>query len=328
MQTKNKIIFAGLDNSGKTSIIKSIQKKFSFTTTNPTIGLDRSKLTTIPCLGLEFIAWDLAGQRKFRKQYFEREELIFLNTTTLFYIIDLREKNRYYESLQYLHDILLVFYENQSHPRLVILLHKADPDLLKDKVQFAELKKHIIPKLASCLEEVEYFLYFTSIHDIPSLFRALSKGIIEDHPKAIMIQSILQKYLQMTFSSSAVIFSEDLLIMGEYSRNSKYLQTIYTVTPRIVIAMEKLTDYSLSSNRIILDIRFDDVHHKNHLSTSGSALIFTIPLRITENDVFYLTTLTKNQKSMDVCMKYLPKLQNQLQNLFLMIISPISNVLR
>lgn len=322
MITKSKILFAGLDNCGKTSIIKSIQQKFPFTSSRPTIGLERKGITRVPCLGMEFIAWDLAGQRRFRENYFERAKMVFLNTTTLFYIIDIQEENRYYESLQYLYDILNVYNQNNGFPKIIICIHKTDPSLLNDIEKFSTLKRKIIPGLAKCLENVNYYLCFTSIYEIPTLLRALTRGIIEDQPKSIMIQSILKKYIQMTFSESAVIFSKDLLIIGEFSNSERNLQVCYSITPRFAIAMEKIEEYHMDSKKIIMDIEIYS-HKLPNKDSLKKALFFLIPLKISKHDIFYLSTLTNNPRSINFCLKYIPKLQKQLEDLLFMITTPV-----
>ncbi len=325
MITKSKILFAGLDNSGKTSIIQTVRHKFPFTSSTPTIGLDRRQLTHLPCLGMEFIAWDLAGQRKFREQYFTRKKLIFLKASVIFYIIDIQEEHRYYESLQYLHDILNVYHQSNEFPKLFICLHKADPSLIENKEDFTTIKRTIIPELSKCLAGIQYYLYFTSIHDSSSILRAVSHGIFNQNPKSELIQSLLQKYIQMTFSSTAVIFSQELLTIGEFSQSNHYLQACYAATPRFVIAMEKLGLYKMNSEKIILEVTLDPPKFQTERkSEKQQALLFLIPLSLSSDQQFYLTTLTVNRQSLNFCLKYIPKLRIQLQNLLELIISPIT----
>ena len=291
MYSKNKILFAGLDNCGKTSFIKTVQHKFPFTSSNPTIGLNRSCLTSTPCLGLEFIAWDLAGQKQYRDQYFFREKLIFLNASTLYYLIDVQEEERFTESLQYLSKILTIYKQNNFFPKIIICLHKLDPEIEHNKQKIGNIKRKLIPNLIQYLKNLTYFIYFTSIHDISNLLRVFSRGIIDCHPKSDMIQSFLQKYLQMTFSASVVLFTKELLLIGESSINDLYLQTCYAATPRFVIAMEKIQTYNLESKKVVMNIAFDKNNPSNSINHPNEGLLFLIPLPISESETFYLKKL-------------------------------------
>ena len=88
MGEKTKTIFAGIDNAGKTSIILSLQNKFSFlSSVRPTFGLNRTTpFKEIKCLGLDLVTWDLGGQRKFREEYFKQKTRIFSNITVMYYV--------------------------------------------------------------------------------------------------------------------------------------------------------------------------------------------------------------------------------------------------
>ena len=76
MVQKRKIIFAGLDRGGKTSIILSLKKQFSFINSGATLGIERSSITQTKCLGFELTAWDLGGQLKFREDYLRNRNRI------------------------------------------------------------------------------------------------------------------------------------------------------------------------------------------------------------------------------------------------------------
>ena len=86
MVKQKKIIFAGLDNGGKTSIILTLQKKFSFLgNLRPTIGLDRTNLQEMKCLGMDLFAWDFGGQKKFRDSYFKQRFRAPLHDSYIFW---------------------------------------------------------------------------------------------------------------------------------------------------------------------------------------------------------------------------------------------------
>jgi GTPase SAR1 family protein len=309
-----------LDNSGKTSFIETIRRKFPITSSKPTIGLQREKLTATSCLGMEFIAWDLAGQHQYRRNYFQRERLVFLNATSLFYIIDIQDPERFTETINYLRHILNIFYKFHDEPRIIICLHKSDPMLQVNRQKYQELKKRIIPYLDLVLENFQYHIHFTSIFEISTLYRAISQGIIETHPKADIIQDFLKQYSRMTFSSAVILFSEDMLVIGEQSSHKRYLDICNAAASRFVIAMEKIEQYKIFSNRIIMEMKIDQNYSQFDKDSHQNAILFLSPIKLSNLDKFYLVTLTLNPNSIKMGLKYIPKLKNQLENFLSMVI--------
>ena len=269
---------------------------------------------------MDFIAWDLAGQHQYRRNYFQREKLVFLNATSLFYIIDVQDPERFNESLNYLRHILNIFYKFHDEPRIIICLHKSDSLLQLNRQKFQELKKRIIPHLDLVLENFQYHIHFTSIFEISTLYHAISQGIIETHPKADIIQDFLRQYSRMTFSSAVILFSEDMLIIGEQSDNKKYLDICNATASRVVIAMEKIEQYKIFSDRIIMEMKIDQNHNRFNQDSHQSAILFLSSIKLSNLDKFYLVTLTLNPNSMKLSLKYILKLKNQLENFLSMII--------
>ena len=98
-----KIVFAGLDNAGKTSIILTIDERYSkLRNLKPTIGAETHELNI---LGNTVMRWDLGGQKNLREQYL-REKRHFQHTDLLLFVIDVMDYARFYESLTYLFEII------------------------------------------------------------------------------------------------------------------------------------------------------------------------------------------------------------------------------
>ena len=95
-----KILFAGLDDSGKTSFLLSVDRKYSkLIGLKPTTG---ASIKSIEALGATIFLWDLGGQLTFRKKYINRAEIYLYEADLLFYFIDIRNKIRFDESIEYL----------------------------------------------------------------------------------------------------------------------------------------------------------------------------------------------------------------------------------
>ena len=60
---------------------------------------------------LGFSCWDLGGQVSFRKIYLEHKWKYFSYIQSIFYIIDIQNKERFEEALKYLKEIINVILE-------------------------------------------------------------------------------------------------------------------------------------------------------------------------------------------------------------------------
>ncbi len=91
MENFIKIIVAGLDNAGKTSILTALNKKYDFqkdiVSLTPTI---RVEYQATEFLKNRVVFWDMGGQEKYRKLYQEKQDLYFADTDLLVYIVDIQ----------------------------------------------------------------------------------------------------------------------------------------------------------------------------------------------------------------------------------------------
>jgi len=76
-----KVIIAGLDNAGKSSILTALNKKYDFhkdiISLTPTI---RVEYQATEFLNNKIVFWDMGGQEQYRKLYQEKQELYFADT--------------------------------------------------------------------------------------------------------------------------------------------------------------------------------------------------------------------------------------------------------
>ena len=95
-----KIIFAGLDNAGKTSIIKTLLREVAkIAIIKATKGVQRREYEF---LGIKIGEWDLGGHQRYRDTYMEQADFIFGGTEICIYVIDVQDKQRIPKSLKYL----------------------------------------------------------------------------------------------------------------------------------------------------------------------------------------------------------------------------------
>lgn len=85
-----RILLLGLDNAGKTTILKQLASE-DITQITPTQGFN---IKSVQSAGFKLNVWDIGGQRKIRpywKNYFE-------NTDVLIYVIDSADRKRFEET--------------------------------------------------------------------------------------------------------------------------------------------------------------------------------------------------------------------------------------
>lgn len=111
-----RILLLGLDNAGKTTIIKQLASE-DITHVTPTAGFN---IKSIAGDGLKLNVWDIGGQAQIRpywKNYFD-------NTDVLIYVIDSSDHKRIQESSNELMDILGE--EKLKYVPVLIFLNKQD----------------------------------------------------------------------------------------------------------------------------------------------------------------------------------------------------------
>jgi len=301
-----KILLVGLDNSGKTSTIYILQRKFSLLTNiKPTIKYNR---TSFHILGMELTIFDLGGQEKYREEHLKTP--IFNGTHLLFYIIDMQDSNRFIEVLSYLERILENYKNLNYFPKIIIFLHKMDPDIIKDlKIieNEAKLKYDILQVLNKFQTNIEIEFFRTTIYDEISIISAFSTSLLKINKKSNIITNVLKEFCNKTFSSVVLLLDENSFIIGSYANeeNEKYIELCKTVAPRFTIVMEKMEKFEVNIENIIINVQG---------SLDDKAFIFIRSFVIDENSISYVVSLSKNNKTIQLCLNYLPNLAENLKN--------------
>ncbi|MDX1798565.1 MAG: ADP-ribosylation factor-like protein, partial [Candidatus Lokiarchaeia archaeon] len=132
---KMKILFAGLDDSGKTSFLLSVDRKYSrLIGLKPTTG---ASIKSIEALGATIFLWDLGGQKRFREKYIDKAEIYLYEADLMFYFIDIKNKERFDESIVYLQNLKDVLKDFNQDTPMVYILSKGDLDLLDtEEIQY------------------------------------------------------------------------------------------------------------------------------------------------------------------------------------------------
>ncbi len=290
MKESLKIVLAGLDQAGKTSILNILNQSYNLMDNiKPTVGLVRS---TINILGVPIINFDLGGQIRYREEYLTNLK-VFDYTDSLVFIIDALNDARYEEAFEYYEQIIKVYNNFLEKPKIVILIHKVDPNL-RDDPRANELIEILKQQFIKSSSGYELSTYVTSIYDRKSIVQAFSKSIQELIPPLKPFKSLLKSLVTLLKLDGAILFDENLLILSEYYLSEEiekvFLETVYNSVFYMRTTNPKLTQNLTLNFEIILEFKnlekrfnFIEVQYKDvwklYLLTMGTQKWYSKTLR-------------------------------------------------
>jgi small GTP-binding protein len=247
-----KIVFMGLDEAGKTSILLSLVGDYDLSKIKPTLGAERSEFSV---LGFPIIRWDLGGQEQYRANYLQKRSRILDDTDLLFYVIDLANKHRFEESLDYYSDILEYFREIGLVPQIIILLHKADPDFLKT-TDCQESIKYLIDQVKDRTPDFDLEFFITSIFNRKTLIDSFSKSVLRLFPKLSAVDTLLKTFIGDAGLDAALLFDENFFIIGNAYRDEVTIkETVLQAINGIYFLFEDLVKVKEQGYELELNLR-------------------------------------------------------------------------
>ena len=157
-----KLIFAGLDSAGKTTIYKYTVADLNIeesVDSKATRGIDRNIHSF---LDMDISVWDLGGQKSYREMYLSKPE-IFNITKAVIFVVDIQDHERIQEAYEYFMDIMNILINVNPKPKVYVLFHKFDP------AEVGKLRKYFFQasrlfKQADKLAGIKFTGFATSIY--------------------------------------------------------------------------------------------------------------------------------------------------------------------
>lgn len=205
----------GLDEAGKTSILLTMAGAYDPSKIKPTMGADRSEMSV---LGFPIIRWDLGGQEQYRANYLQKRSRILDDTDLLFYVIDIANKDRFKEALDYYTDILNYYREIGLVPYIVILLHKADPEFLRTP-ECQDSIRYLVDTFKEKSEDFDLEFFPTSIFNKKTLVDGFSHNILRLFPKLNALDTLLKTFIGDADLDATLLFDENFFIVGNAYRD-------------------------------------------------------------------------------------------------------------
>ncbi len=283
-----KIPIIGIDNSGKTSIIKTFQREFkALSKIKPTKGIERTKINFME---KEIVIWDLGGQSKLRTKHIKKAQINFADFEECFYVIDIQDQSSFNDAINYFQAVRTAILEYSPDAKINIIINKLDPgmELDPDMMKLAETVEKKFVEMAKPLESA---IYHTSIFNPISVIHALSK--------ALMGNSILMDNFGVIFSDFVeknsfqdkidfiIIYSQDFVEIGSYFATNIDQETMKNVAPEIFSSFDpkrvqlNMADFSLQTGPTSIQIsRFTHNKKKFFLSIGYNNVRTTHPEEI------------------------------------------------
>jgi len=273
--TGAKIILAGIDNVGKTSLSIALKHRGALSllfqrlyALTPTRGLLRSK---IEVFGMDIHLNELGGQLIYREDYLQNPEQYFLGTDILIYVVDVQAADRYDESIEYLKQIVQVTKALKINIPWMLFFHKSDPDF-----ELTAKAADVFNSMVNYIDEnVEFFepsrnifrttvkLRSTVLGAFSHIFRnvVLIQDSIDDASKQVA-EKLNADYFGLYDFRSNVCFAQyskrdDL---EELSHNAYYeaIETIVNIREPFLRVRRYTVDENLNENFILRDVKFGD----------------------------------------------------------------------
>ena len=126
----NKIILMGMDNAGKSTIVRLLRGELEdFSGTPPDIKPTRGlEVSHHELYGKPVAIWDFGGHEMYRNEYIKKPDKYFQQIAIFFYVVDVQDVNRFYSSKMYFTGVFQLIRKYTPKIKIVFLFHKKDPE--------------------------------------------------------------------------------------------------------------------------------------------------------------------------------------------------------
>ena len=248
-----KIVIAGLDNAGKTSILTALNKKYDFhkdiRSLTPTIKVEYH---IIEFLKKRVVFWDMGGQENYRKMYEENQDLYFADSDLLIYVIDVQDRDRFLISINYLTLILRHFKKHKIEVPIIITFHKFDHEIYNNDNILSNVKQ--LKEIITNKNPYFNILYQqTSVYNIISIIQLASYSLSVFDESFFILSDLLEEYLEEFGSKSLIIFDKNGIIISEFYNDiiepESYVKFIESIKDHIFLLKRMQEEsYELESN--------------------------------------------------------------------------------
>lgn len=282
-----KVVFLGLDDAGKTSIILTLKRELSkIAYLKPTKGIERR---VFDFFGESISEHDLGGQSTYRVSYLTNPDKYLDDTSICIYTIDIQNEDRILESLEYFRELLKNYIKLGLSPTIHVFLHKHDPQMVNYIGEFERRCNDIKENLMDGIHYDKLYFHKTSIYDFASLIKKMSEIFLEIHPKAKIINSEIKILAESLDAEGIILLDDNSLIIGEYFCNEDTKKIFYASTPYFL---------TLNDSLITSEQNFTNPAEEMIIENFNKFFLFK-QMQIDSNELAYYLIVLKNDNNFD-----------------------------
>jgi len=298
-----KVIVSGLENAGKTSILRAMSLKYDFREEilelKPTIRVEYQRTDF---LGRKVIFWDMGGQEKYRETYLSKTDIYFAGTDLFLYIIDIQDQERFEDSLNYFESIMQYFIRNGMDIPIIITFHKYDPEV-RSYEEINEDLTYLREKIKEQYSTFNILFQQTSIYDVISIVQLISYGLSVFDEKFFELSLLMEKSIAEFHCTSLVLFDKNGIIISEFYSEE--------IDPGIYIYLiEAIKEHLFLLKRI----KEENYEHNRNFLTIENQLVSYLHGMDVGSESFYISALLQ-EKHKDLFLSHFPEFLSEIKEI-------------
>jgi hypothetical protein len=222
----------------------------------------------------------MGGQEQYRKLYQQRDYIYFADTDLFVYVIDIQDRARFKESLEYLDVILKYFVKNEMDVPLIVDFHKYDPDIRA----YPELNEDVTKLRENVGEKYPSFKILfqqTSIYDIISIIQLISYGLSIFDEKFFELSLLLEKYLVEFNCASLILFDKNGIIIGEFYKEEidpdSYVKLLRLIKEHLFL-LKRMQEESYEEKYNITNLENDMLSYLHRLELEKETFFVSVQI--------------------------------------------------
>ena len=300
-----KIIFTGIENSGKTSFLSVINKKYSqLVALSPT---NQPSNDTINLLGTTIIRWDIPGMKNQREEALLKSELYLYETDVLYFFVDVMNP-QIEESKQFLSALIHHIQNYDTKIPIVIIMTKVDEDISHNP-EIRNVIHTIINDFTKIIGDRPIKFFETSIFAPFTVLNAFSYGLRQLSPNRVILEHLLKEFMERHNQITGLLTNENGIVLATQELTEKYNVKKITLRQIFEMTAPHFTTIASQYNEFFA---IDGKTTQFKFSEEDLVILkrFTI-----ENFRFFLLFYTKQKESLAELEKDFPKFIQKIESL-------------
>ncbi len=249
-----KVVFLGIDNAGKTTILNILSKQYSYLDqVVPTKAINRRQTELF---GFQIVNWDVPGQERYREQAFKNEQL-FRNADVLIFVIDVQDIQRTQLSITFYEQVLKRLGDTLEIPQISVFIHKLDPNVQNQSDIIANVKD-IQRELTevSIGFDVEFFL--TTMYIEATLLIGFSNTVIKvfaKRKKQEALKRTIQEVTDQLDLESFTLLDKNFFIVYNQERTPNTLKILQDFAYSLLSNYDNAKTHKLALEEVKLHLK-------------------------------------------------------------------------